>query len=92
MALRLDGAGPRGAEGLRKARCVLPDPRLVAGRAGAVVLPDDRRRDRSRRAVALVLLPRMPAVRVGRLAHARPTPRRRNLGAHPVPIVPPLFA
>ena len=35
MALRLDGAGPRRAEAvnLRIARCVLPDPRLVAGRA-----------------------------------------------------------
>ena len=61
MALRLDGAGPRGAEGLRKAWCVLPDPRLVAGRAGA--LP----RVRAVRLVDLRTLNRHPGAAISNL-------------------------
>jgi hypothetical protein len=88
MALRLDGAGPRRAEGLRKARCVLPDPRLVAGRAGAVVLPADRRRGYGGRPLAHVLLPRVRAVRLIRPAHARPA----HPGGAPISSLVPLVS
>jgi hypothetical protein len=53
-----------------------------------MVLPDDRRCDRSRPPVAVLLLPGVRAVRIGRLAGPRPAPGRGDLKFDPVSVVP----
>ena len=57
-----------------------------------MVLPDDRRCDRSRRAMAVLLLPGVRPMRLARSADARSTPGRGDFKLDPVSVVPTLFA
>ena len=59
-----------------------------AGGRGALVLPDDRRRDRGRRPVAHRLVPGVPASRLARPSHARSAPGRGDFKLDPVSVLP----